>query len=398
MNPYVSQTERENLIRLLVVQPILQEIIKVYAGQDGTDKKFIGDLRHARTRMDKAIDARRSFLDPDADERLRKSVGRLQLLFMPTPEAKKAHKEMLELKSNFPMDVSDFGDWYSFVIETTCKTCIRTEYEECPARRVLAKYDVHAIDSGATNKCQYSYVGTPEAETLAAEIDAETVPTEKYNQAVAELNVMTERFEQSVQRCSELEQRLEESKAPSQELIELSERYKELATDFDSLTVKVKSEYLPEFERQRARIAEMEEVNATVIMAVAAHETAKEKMVEAMAKLFKQPVSAPQPVREEKKIPDPVISPIQQYKIECKCGASYHCRMSGGRENANCRTCNAVVHAAPEEKRHNPFGEGSVIVLTNRIRSAQENKPVMKSRWPEPTRRLGTTYQEPIGI
>lgn len=51
---------------------------------------------------------------------------------------------------------------------------------------MLIKYGVYPIDPGAQGKCQYSYVGTPEAEDLQP-VDAETVPAEVYNLSVAEI-------------------------------------------------------------------------------------------------------------------------------------------------------------------------------------------------------------------
>jgi hypothetical protein len=102
-------------------------------------------------------------------------------------------KELAEMKTHVPMNVEDFGDWYGFVIETTCKTCTREDYKQCPGRRVLSTYDVCAIDPGAVGKCQYSYVGTPEAEELQP-VDADVVPAEKYNQAVAEAAALKEQL------------------------------------------------------------------------------------------------------------------------------------------------------------------------------------------------------------
>ncbi|MCC5468126.1 DUF5651 domain-containing protein [Pelosinus baikalensis] len=69
------------------------------------------------------------------------SISKLRIMFMATPEAVQANKDMLQLKSTLPIYVEDFQDWYSFVIESTCKTCTRADYTECAARRVLSKYD-----------------------------------------------------------------------------------------------------------------------------------------------------------------------------------------------------------------------------------------------------------------
>jgi hypothetical protein len=55
------------------------------------------------------------------------------------------------------MEQADFQDWYEFLIEHACKTCRRSDYAECSARRILMKYDVFPYDPGAKDHCQYSY-------------------------------------------------------------------------------------------------------------------------------------------------------------------------------------------------------------------------------------------------
>lgn len=168
MNPYVSKEEKANLVRLMVLQPLLSELITVYAGLKSTDKKFLTELKHGQTRLKKAVDIRLDDLEPDAMENLTKSVAKMHLMFLPTPEAKKAHKEAQEIRTHFPMAMDDFEDWYGFVIEHTCKTCARADYEECAARRVLTKYDVFPVDPEAKGKCQYSYTDSVAAVEAAA--------------------------------------------------------------------------------------------------------------------------------------------------------------------------------------------------------------------------------------
>lgn len=180
MNPYVSKEEKANLVRLMVLQPLLSELITVYAGLKSTDKKFLTELKHGQTRLKKAVDIRLDALEEDALLNLTKSVAKMHLMFLPTPEAKKAHKEAQEIRTHFPMAMDDFNDWYGFVIETTCQTCARADYEECAARRVLTKYDVFPVDPEAKGKCQYSYTdsvaaveATATAIMAAAEDDGE---------------------------------------------------------------------------------------------------------------------------------------------------------------------------------------------------------------------------------
>ena len=157
MNPYVSANEKAQLIRVILMEKVLHDAIDIYASLDSTDKAFLTELRHGRTRINKAVKLRRLSLDNDADDKLLAGAAKLEPMFLARPEAKKAHKELLELQSTLPMNVEDLQDWYGFAIEFTCKNCTKADYIECPARRVLSKYEICPIDPGAKDKCQYSY-------------------------------------------------------------------------------------------------------------------------------------------------------------------------------------------------------------------------------------------------
>lgn len=157
MNSYLSRDEKENFVRLLCLAVQLEKAIDTYAGLSSTDKSFLAELRHARTRIEKATKMRRAALTPADDDKLIRDVSRVHLMFLPTPEAKKAHEETLKLKSTIPMDGGDMNDWYEFVIDTTCKVCRRADYVDCVARRILTTYGVWPVDPGACGKCQYSY-------------------------------------------------------------------------------------------------------------------------------------------------------------------------------------------------------------------------------------------------
>ena len=95
---------------------------------------------------EKALTMRADALDVDAKTEFAKQLSRMELVFVPTLEAKKAYQEVVALKTTLPMELHDFEDWYESVIETTCKRCLREDYADCKTRRVLAKYGVYPID------------------------------------------------------------------------------------------------------------------------------------------------------------------------------------------------------------------------------------------------------------
>jgi hypothetical protein len=152
--------------------------------------------------LEKSADIRLGYLDDQAKENLLLSIAKLRIMFMATPEAIQANKEMLQLKSTLPIDVEDFQEWYEFVIESTCKTCTRADYAECAARRVLTKYDVVPIDPEAKEKCQYSYasdlavpepataglIEKPEFANLGGDLEALQLRVSEYDRLKMEIN------------------------------------------------------------------------------------------------------------------------------------------------------------------------------------------------------------------
>lgn len=158
MNPYFSRHEKENFIRLMILEGILDVIIEDYEKTKKPDKQFMADMRRARTYTTKALNRRQSFLDQTAKLNFMESMQRLEVLFVPKNEAKKQFQEVAKLQSVVPFEAADFKDWYEFLIEHACRSCTRKDYVECKARRILMKYDIYAYNPAATGICQYSYV------------------------------------------------------------------------------------------------------------------------------------------------------------------------------------------------------------------------------------------------
>ncbi|MPN22746.1 hypothetical protein SDC9_170129 [bioreactor metagenome] len=158
MKPYLSRDEKEYFIRLSAMMVLLEEAIASYAKANSTDKEFLKLLRTGRTNLQKALQLRGSALEPSAKQEFLKQSGRLEFMCLPKPEALKANKELLALRSVLPMKIQDFEDWYSVVIEGTCKVCQREDYAECLARRVMTDYGVYPVNPDAVSTCQYSYI------------------------------------------------------------------------------------------------------------------------------------------------------------------------------------------------------------------------------------------------
>ena len=368
MNAYMAREEKDQFIRLMCLQVILQQAVDTYSELASTDKMFLGELRHARTRLDKAMTMRQAALGEEEKAKLEKQAKKLNLMFLPTPEAKKEHEQMLALKSTLPIDVQDFQDWYEAVIETTCKTCRNAEFEECTIRRVLDKYGVFPVDPEAQGKCQYSYVGD------GAPADPEEEPSETAE--VLNENPSTMRAE--VGFVSGKKFIFDVSEALAKEMLQEMRRHNRqsrgiCATHVGDVLVAI----------------DMQEVVAFVVPGVENGSWEAEL----------QPAAAEGP-KERPWYHVPYTEEKELYQIECRCGAEYVATMNAGRLKARCRDCNASIFADRSFGGVDVDGKQATL-LTNRywVERTGEAAPIVtqepapSQEKPEPP--CGSTYRDP---
>lgn len=385
MNAYLSREEKENFIRATALAAQLENTIDSYTKSKSIDPEFLKYLRTGRTWVAKAMTMRSDALSDDARVEFAKQVSRMELLFVPTLEAKKVHAELMALKTTLPMELQDFEDWYESVIETTCKRCLREDYADCKTRRVLAKYGVYPIDPGAVGKCQYSYVGTPEQEELQPS-DAEIVPAAMYNLALAQLAELNDALDDWHKKHAALE-------------IELNA--KEEAWVCNDC---VKAQQTPGDTALQARLKTSEEEYPVSIAFVSGGETEYSlpaSMAKNMIREFQKPrhtrpvcaqyvseigrlmaidlqevaylqVDKLPPgdwIRERTDTKSGAATPAERerYRIECKCGAEYFVSLGHIRNRAFCRECKGVVFADRQaDKVPDPLDGVEATLLTNR--------------------------------
>jgi hypothetical protein len=409
MNSYLSRDEKEHLVRVFTLREAISQVINVYAGLKNVDKKFLGELRHSKSRLENAVEIRLKYLDKQALHAFEESSAKINIKFLPTPEALKANKEILQLKSTLPMAIEDFQDWYSFVIESTCKTCTRADYEACPARRVLAKYEVFPIDPGAKEKCQYSYasdlavtepatpglVEKPEFANLGGDLEALQLRVSEYDrlkmvindilhpngdgptnpsmfEIVAYIRSDWNRFTKEAQ---ELRRQLEGLKDEEDPLrVEID--FNELCHELDGLPVTLALKNgiktvmsLPEHMTE-CLIEEIQRPNR-FSRSICAKFVDGEFVAIDMQEVVAMHVSG---LPEEEWIKPQPTYPVyeftteqERYRVECKCGAEYFCKMNPNRPKARCRDCQGTVFADRQvDKIPDPSDEADATLLTNR--------------------------------
>ena len=399
MNPYLSRDEKENFIRATALASMIEDIINDYAGTKSADPDFLKYLRMGRTMISKALKMRADALDPEAKTEFHRQVSKLELIFVPTLEAKKHYAEIAAMRSTLPMELQDFEDWYCAVIETTCKTCLKTDYTECQIRRVLAKYGVYPIDPGATNKCQYCYVGTINADKPEEETAADTVPVEKYNLAVAEYEAVSGKVEDLLLKISneylpkiaELQQKIEQLEsmpAPAAPDPAQSEEEKEKG-ELIPVTLGLTSGntlalHLPEYMATHL-LEEIRKSNRSFRPISACHVgeelvvvdmqdvvTVQAKGLPPITGLRPPQPFTPRPAREY----EADTGERERYRVECECGAEYFCSMNVGRDYARCRDCKKKVYADRSADRiPDPMDGTEATLLTNRYRVERDEDP-----------------------
>lgn len=120
--------------------------------------KALDNLKRSKTFLKKSLDQRLESLDKDAEINLIKSINKIGFAFLPKAEAKRELENTRKLSDVYPIRKEDLEDWVGFMIESACKTCTRSDFTECPGRKVLVKYDITPWRPEAKDCCQYSYV------------------------------------------------------------------------------------------------------------------------------------------------------------------------------------------------------------------------------------------------
>lgn len=359
MNSYLSREEREHFVRATALVALLEILINGYASAKSTDPEFLKYLRMGRTLIGKALTLRADALDPEAKAEFHKQVGRLEFICMPKAEAKKAHAELVALKTTIPMEIQDFEDWYEGVVDTTCKTCLKSDYTTCQIRRVLMKYGVYPIDPEAKDKCQYCYVGTAEADKPVPEVGDELVTVQQYNLAVAEYNALDFRVHNEylpeIEALKQKVNQLEQSAVAAADPQAAAERINSEANGLLSAVIG-----LANGNRLQLSLSEYMAMNLlfelqnsdSAARAICAQQIKDELLVVDMQEVITIQVKG---IEEgEWRRPDtPVLksapslpqsspfvstqadnAPPERYRVECKCGAEYfwhdECRQSKG--------------------------------------------------------------------
>jgi hypothetical protein len=414
MNRYLSRDEKENLVRLMTLRVQLEKVLELYSSLKNVDKKFLSELRHARTRLENSADIRLAYLDEQAKENLLLSIAKLRIIFMATPEAIQANKEMLQLKTTLPINVEDFQDWYEFVIEHSCKTCTRADYTACAARRVLSKYDVVPVDPEAKDKCQYSYasdlavpepttpglVEKPEFANLGTELETLQLRVSEYDRLKMAINDILHpngdgpanpsmcdivayvrsdwnRFAKEIQ---ELRQQAEETQTQLQNA--RSQEDDADLNDEDDLPVTLAlNNGLKIVMPLPVHMTEclMEEIQRPnrFSRSICAKFVDGEFVAIDMQEVVAMHVSGLPNADWIETKQAPVIyessSEPERYRVECKCGAEYFCTMNTGRPKARCRHCQSTVFADRQvDKLNDPSDGAEAMLLTNRYFVSRE--------------------------
>jgi len=155
MNRIIPSLEKERLIRLFLFHRFLEIAINEYAAYEN-DKTFMANIRRGKSFLKKALDQRLEALDTDAEIKLISDINKVGFAFLPKLEAKREMQRERESKDFYHIHKNAMHDWVAFTIESTCKVCQRSDFDNCPGRKVMMEHDIP--DNPGAQGCQYSYV------------------------------------------------------------------------------------------------------------------------------------------------------------------------------------------------------------------------------------------------
>ena len=325
MNAYLSKQENEHFIRLNVLAQQMETVLGQYQNSKNLDKEFAKCLKTSKTWLLKGLEIRIKYLDKDTRQKLLKQYKDLELIFVPTREAKKVYQELENDITQVHMSKNDFEDWYCEVIEHTCKNCDSSDFTGCRIREILSSAGIYPVNVGATTVCQYSYIENQEilAEIQKHKIEkqlilAEKLAEEKNNKKIEETSTMQE--------PEELE-KIKEGHIKVEMWLKNGQYQKHV------LPQRMASNILSEFEKPKGgAVTALHIDNQLLVIDTQDIVTVKiDNISVEMNRYLQTPVYPEQ--SNEKEI----------YKVECKCGAEYTCNLPKWKTQARCRQCNQAV-------------------------------------------------------
>lgn len=380
LNAYLSRAEKTTFVQLTSLAGLQEQIVEMYAGGNNADKEFLKLLRTSKTWLMKALNYRVEFLDESVKADLARQVARLDLIFVPNDKAKKEYEQLKEIQSYVHMPMEDFEDWYCEVIEHTCKTCTRDDYKACAMRRVMAKHRVFPANPAAVGTCQYSYVGADPAElpaprpprelveeVVAEREDAGISSGEKYAAETenADADVSHEQDSNAGSKC--------QHEAPQQQVAAVVpvEIYlaggKRLALELprrmaEQLLAGMKA--LPKYSRPVCACHvgnELVAVDTQELAVFRAHGIGEcELQSQGNMNAFSSRNAS---AGNQNAMPKALGTAT--YKVECKCGAEYICRLAADRYKARCQKCHEAVYR--DDQAVEPLADGGeAALMTNR--------------------------------
>lgn len=400
MNSYLSRAEKETFVRLTALAGLQEQIINTYSEGNNADKEFLRNLRMAKTYLTKALDRRVNFLDTSASLDLAKQVTRLELLFVPSDKAREELKTVKELQSYLHMPLTDFEDWYCEVIEYACKTCSREDYKKCAMRSIMAKYGVFPANPEAKNCCQYSYVGVPE----------ENIPVRPERGIEEEVDIIEPMQLESRENISIDNQVLS---ARNEKLAALPERKAlegMVPADFYLKDGKKIEENLPEnMARNLIEIFKSIDKNNRPICACHIDnqfftiDTQELVLFRAynVGEIELEVTQEREPFKKLERSTEFSGLP-ESYKIECKCGAEYFCKLSKNKYRARCRECGETVFTdrTAEKEIYPPTGDEATL-MTNRY-WVEKDVPPEDTHKEKPLKNInknfGKSYVDPCNL
>lgn len=389
MNPYLSRDEKRNFVQLEALSISQEAVLAIYQDTKSADSDFLKYLRTANTWLKKAIAHRKKFLNEDAKIDFIKQVSRLNLIFVPSDEAKKEYAEMKELSENFVMPIADFEDWYCEVIEHSCKTCTRTDWEKCKMHCLMTKYGVFPADPEAKTKCPYSYVGMEDALPARVEDDVE-----KKEEILEATHSDLETVEKpGVEKVEPVIATRIASKGMIAADIHLKNGNK-IEIDLPKYLAQNIVEGFKDIDRNRPIVAahienEIFVIDTQSIAVLRAYGIGEYKSKQENVNSFSHS-------RVMGNVNAKPIEPVS-YKIECKCGAEYFCKLSANKPKARCRDCGAAVYTDKSVTETFPPTGEDAILMTNRYFVPKEEGKLTREE-AEPRKKESSQYKDPCQI
>lgn len=353
--------KKKNMIRLLVLQPVVEELTQAYTEDENIDKKFLAELRQSRTRLNKAIELQCSSLGKEISDELIQEASKLQVMVLGEPESG-------ELQPSF-VDVVPTEVYTLAVSQFAAREAHLAEYKQ-------ELIDILYLEDDRPENLSMEEIIACLRQTCHDFEKQDREQMEEIRELRGQINIL-----QGI--LAGAEGRIDDLEKQAAEYAEAAAAAQEVPKEEYPVSIGLASggefEYVLPAAMTEAMIREIQQPRhsrSTCAQYAGGRLVAIDLQEVVAIHVDKLPQGDWVKKKAAAESNVSAQSELERYRVECKCGSEYFADMNTGRSKAWCRTCKGAVFADRQaDKVTDPSDGVEATLLTNLYWVERDPKP-----------------------